>query len=1159
MNKLDIKILNPITVPLQGNILIEASAGTGKTFTISLLYLRLLLGLKGDHEYYRPFSIEEILVVTFTEVATIELRNRISNDIHQLRLSCIRGESSNPMHQLLIEQIQDRHKAIERLLFAEQNISNAAIYTMHGFCRKIIKSFVYDLNTLFKNEILSDEYILLKKLTSDFWQKFFCSVSMDIAKIILNEWKNAEDFLFTLYPFFQRKIRYLSLDDDNLNSKHIKNLSNINSIKNIWISLHKDIPKIINAFKINKRVYNNKNLNNWINKITVWANTLTIDYQIPNELLRFRYSEINKENKIDKPINFKLFQLIDELLIDPPSLKYVFISEALTKITHAMDREKNLQGLFSFDDLLYNLDKALKHPNGDLLADNIRNYFPVLLIDEFQDTDPQQYRIFHKIYATKSNLILIIIGDPKQAIYSFRGANIFTYFNMRNEINDVYTLDVNWRSSFEMINSVNCLFSQRIFPFLSSEIPFYPIKPAINNQTLKLIINEKKYPAMRFWIHPNKNIKLIDYEQDIARQCAADINHWLLAKNKQHTFLSKDNNLCVLQASDIVVLVRNRHEASLIRNALNLFCIESVYLSDTTCVYNTVEARELLYLLKAIQYPIRNRLIRTALATSIFSFESKNIELLMNDNIELNILIKKFFAWKKLWQKHGIMSMFRNIISDYNIAENILASYNGKRRLTNLMHIIELLQVKSNSLIGPNDLLIFFSQQINNLNNHIDDEQLRLEEDHNLIRIITIHKSKGLQYPIIWLPFAVSFSENYIIFSEENIKKLTMKKQDRISEDLRLLYVAVTRSIYHCSIGIATFVKGLNKRKDSNDLYKSALGYLLNCDQNTNLNELIDRIKKLNPIDIKLITTNTNYGEALQSKIDVDMTLDSLKMSRNISDDWLILNNFNISLSSFNDIEDMVNQKQNIIKQENKKEILSLNNYFPNNLKFNQFMNNLFTSIDLNKYVNQKWLKSKLNQYGLPLSLLEVINAWLTLILNKPLNLQGLNLAEIKNIKHMRNMKFFLPIRNSSIILNINTSTNNGCVLSEYEDKIHCNQVKGIITGCIDLVFLWHGKYYLLYYKLNCLGESNYCYELRSLEDEIINRSSAMQHNLCTLAFHRYLKKRLHDYSYEKYFGGIFYLFIRGINESSNNGILNIYPSNTIIEKLDVLIGKKKQ
>ncbi|PPI87770.1 exodeoxyribonuclease V subunit beta [Candidatus Pantoea edessiphila] len=1153
MNKININPLNPITIPLQGSKLIEASAGTGKTFTISLLYLRLILGLKNENAYYKILSIEEILVVTFTEIATIELRNRILNDIRQLRLSCIRGRSDNPMHQLLIEQIDDINQAIEILLFAENNICNAAIYTIHGFCRKVLKFFNYELNILFQNKILSDEYTLFKKITLDFWHRRCFLMSLDVARIISNEWNSAEDFISTLYPLFQKKMQFIDFSscfNENLELKHVKNISDIISIKNMWIMFHKDIFQIINSMKINKRIYSNKNLTNWINKITTWSKSETLDYQIPKELTRFRYSviEIHQTGVIN---TFKLFEEIEKFLVKHLSLRDTFIKQAIIEITDSINKEKYLQGLLSFDDLLYYLDKALKQPNGDYLAENIRNNFPVLLIDEFQDIDPQQYRIFHKIYINQPNQAIIIIGDPKQAIYSFRGADISTYLNMRYEINDIYTLQTNWRSSSEMIESVNCLFSQTNLPFIYPEIPFIPIKSAINNKQLKFIFNKKNYPSLRFWVHPRDRISLIDYKYDMAKQCAIEINNWLIASKQQQAFLRRYDEFHILQASDITILVRNRSEANLIRNALNAFYISSVYLSDTDSVYNTVEARELLYLLKAIHYPTKLKLLRTALATSIFSINSKDIDTITSDNSKKINLIDKFSKWKEIWQKYGILTMLRTILSKDSIAVNILASKNGKRRLTNLMHIGELLQVEYTSLIGPNDLLNFFSKQILKQDNQIIDQQIRLE-DLNVIRIITIHKSKGLEYPLVWIPFATGFGEysnmpyykDNILSCNSNVNNLIKINKERFSEELRLFYVAVTRAVYHCSIGIATFIKNSNKKENSNNLYKSVLGYLLQCNKNINLQTLKNCINKLNGIDINYIDINEkqNKNNKSQKQVKINTALNILKINRILYDSWLITNYLNIE--NKNDM--------NIFDISSKKDLSLTNNEFPYTLKFNKFIIDLLKSIDFNKLNQKEWLKYQLNINGYSLNLLKPIYKWLKIILYKKLDSKGLNLIAIKNINYVEDMKFFIPIRNTSVISDLSVLLDSKNILFIQENQFSCNEVKGIIRGYIDLVFMWKNKYYLLYYKIDRL-KNYYCRNICSLK----NKSFHLQYQLCTLAFHRYLKLRVKNYSYERYFGGVFYLFLRNINENSNNGIMNVLPNRHLIEKLDQFIGKK--
>ena len=173
------------------------------------------------------------------------------------------------------------------------------------------------------------------------------------------------------------------------------------------------------------------------------------------------------------------------------------ITRALAEIRETVAREKRRRGELGFDDMLSRLDSALRSESGEVLAAAIRTRFPVAMIDEFQDTDPQQYRIFRRIWHHQPETALLLIGDPKQAIYAFRGADIFTYMKARSEVHAHYTLDTNWRSAPGMVNSVNKLFSQTDDAFMFREIPFIPVKSAGKNQALRFVFKGETQPAMK--------------------------------------------------------------------------------------------------------------------------------------------------------------------------------------------------------------------------------------------------------------------------------------------------------------------------------------------------------------------------------------------------------------------------------------------------------------------------------------------------------------------------------------------------------------------------------------------------------------------------------------------------------------------------------------
>lgn len=187
--------LDPLRLPLTGERLIEASAGTGKTFTIAALYLRLLLGLGGSAAFPRPLTVEELLVVTFTEAATEELRGRIRSNIHELRIACLRETTENPLYARLLDEIADKKQAAQWLLLAERQMDEAAVFTIHGFCQRMLSLNAFESGMLFEQQLIEDESLLRYQACADFWRRHCYPLSRDIAQVVFETWKGPQALL----------------------------------------------------------------------------------------------------------------------------------------------------------------------------------------------------------------------------------------------------------------------------------------------------------------------------------------------------------------------------------------------------------------------------------------------------------------------------------------------------------------------------------------------------------------------------------------------------------------------------------------------------------------------------------------------------------------------------------------------------------------------------------------------------------------------------------------------------------------------------------------------------------------------------------------------------------------------------------------------------
>lgn len=1169
---------NPLTLPLRGERLIEASAGTGKTFTISLFYLRLLLGLGGTNAYTRPLSVEEILVVTFTESATTELRGRIHKNIHELRLACIRGSSKNPMLMALLKDIHQPAEAASLLLAAERQMDEAAIFTIHGFCQRMLSLNAFESGMLFEQRLIEDEQLLLKQSTADFWRRQFYPLTLDVASIIVNEWTGPEQLLATIRPWLQGESPTLRLPpakNETIMSRHKQNLSLITEIKAHWLMVGKEILTLISQSDIDKHSYSSRYLPLWVNKVSQWAQKETHDYGVPSELARFGQRTLEEKTRKGTVPRHVLFSEIDKFLSISISLRDLVIARALEDIRNVVRKEKRVQALLSFSDLLSQLDEALKQPDSNQLAQAIRQRFPVALIDEFQDTDPVQYRIFRELYINQPAHLLLLIGDPKQAIYAFRGADIFTYIQARNEISAHYTLDTNWRSSPSMVNAINHMFSRLDKPFLLNDISFIPVNFSLSNHALTLNFDNQPQAAIRFWLQPGPGCTLREYQQYMAQQCAANISRWLQAGQQQRALLGKETMLRPVQASDITVIVRNRNEANLIRDALNQFSIPSVYLSNRDSVYTTPEARELFWLLQAVIEPEQECILRTALATSLFAFDAVQLNALDQDANGWNKLVDLFARWHLIWQQRGVLPMLREIMLERHLAENMLASENGERRLTDLLHLGELLQEAASQLDSPHALIRYLEQQISHPDSQSKSQQLRLENDCNLVQIVTIHKSKGLQYPLVWLPFAAGFREASIALYHDrknfstvldlhtNKDSIALAEQERLSEDLRLLYVALTRSIYHCSVGVAPLFYGTRKKKGKSDLHNSALGYLLQRGEAATSQQLAVILEEMIKEGFDVMRTKMLHAEHWQAQSSDNVVLGARELTRHLADPWCITSYTMLQQRNSHSLLDMIPSFDVDAsgEQDNAEDQFAglTPHYFPRGSAPGTFLHKLFESLDFTQTLSEEILRQHLQKNGYPLYWQKILNQWIINVVRTPLNMQGITLSGVSNHDRLVEMAFYLPIDGLLKAQELNAIVRSNDTLSANAPPLDFLQVQGMLKGFIDLVFRWHGKYYLLDYKSNWLGDNREAYTQQAMAQVMIDHRYDLQYQLYTLALHRYLKHRLTKYNYDEYFGGVFYLFLRGMDgSSSDNGVFHTRPTHSCISQLDSLFHGQK-
>ncbi|CAJ1776979.1 RecBCD enzyme subunit RecB [Aeromonas dhakensis] len=1181
--------LNTLRFPLHGERLIEASAGTGKTYTIAGLYLRLLLGhgplieegadagQASAHE--RPLSVTEILVVTFTEAATAELRGRIRGRIHEARLAFMRGQSGDALLTQLLAEVEDHELAARRLLAAERQMDEAAVFTIHGFCQRMLKQNAFESGALFETEFLTDDSQLRLQAVSDYWRAEFYPVDKTLASAVRALWPSPAALLREMNGWLDNSELEMRppAGDETLAARHQAAMARIEAVKREWLAQVDEIRRQTDG-QISR--YTGKNYEGWLAKIADWAQDEASGYAIPKELERFGQTVLEENLKKGGAVpTLPLFGEIDALLASRPGIRDLILQRAAVVVRSRMQASKRQAHQLSFDDLLKDLDGALGSSLGERLCERIRATYRVAMIDEFQDTDPQQYRIFHRLYGGHKDTALLMIGDPKQAIYGFRGADIFTYIQARRNVSAHYTLGRNWRSSGALVAAVNGLFERAKDPFIyEADIPFLPVEAQGKSKALRL--DGETAPVLHCWqLSGQPTFNRGDYQSKMARATAAEIHRLLTLAREGKALIGSEP----VKAGDIAVLVRTGAEGKLVQQELARLAIASVYLSNRESVLEQVEAREILLILHACQNPSEERSLRAALATGLFDLDAKALDELASDERAWENAVQEFMEYRKVWHKRGVLAMLRALLHRRNLAASLLASPYGERRLTNFLHLGELLQQVSSELDGEYALLRWLGEAVNRQSGQDAEQILRLESERKLVQIVTIHKSKGLEYPLVFLPFICSHrSADTPLYHEAdeagnrtildltgNEDSLAEADKERLAEDLRLLYVALTRGVYATWLGLAPVRSG-NGKSEKTDLHQTAIGYLLQKGEEGDAATLATALSALAE-DLPGVAVGEPSLTRPAPLPPEEEQLGEPQVRRfggTLERDWWISSYTGLAaqghghskgvLANPGFDDEVVTEAAALAAEEPVQAPQPSIFTFPKGARPGTLLHSLFETIDFQSAAGDslaQHISTLLAQDGFDESWAPVLQQQVEAVLETPLETgfgEPLRLRDLAPERKQVELEFFLPMgRVTAPALTALCQQHDP--LSRGNKPLSFATVQGMLKGFIDLVFEWQGRWYLLDYKSNHLGMSPADYSRPALEQAMVEHRYDLQYQLYSLALHRLLALRLPGYDFDQHFGGVFYLFLRGMPQG---GIFHTRPSRELVQGLDRLFSE---
>jgi len=1183
MSHLKLEALRPETLPLYGCHLIEASAGTGKTYNITRIYLRLLLERKLD--------VKQILVMTFTRAATEELRGRIAQELRNALNNWEQFDSKDSFFVALNKRftLQDVYPVLHNALL---HLDEAAIFTIHSFCKRVLSQQAFSSGVAFNIQMEADTADIELEAVRDWYRCL--SQQPDEYDILTRKWSDPESFRRAFKEVLSSNTAIEIKSPEVIRKEFIQR-------KMDCLAQLEDNQAIIFSQLVDTHNKKDERAHEW-SLLLQWLKDNDIDWSnaMPKQAGQFfsgvRFAKKKPEIKqqlvdVFTPINRLKTEAATIARTIESAQSYYLAAQGFAVIREKIVVSKQQAKVMNYDDLINQLADSLTFENH--LAKKIREQYPVALVDEFQDTDPQQYSILNTVYQSHPETndgsendatALYMIGDPKQAIYAFRSGDVFTYLAARQSADKQWIMDTNWRSSTKMINGYNRLFygaalNETAADIFGFGIEYIPVKSAgrADQSALSGVIDNAAMQIIHFPFNEDYRSgkgKKEEMKQDfcpvISAWCASEIHR--LLSNEVH--IGEQS----LQEQDIAVLVRDKTEAGYIQDALREAGYPSVYLSTHDNVFVSEEALELQRVLVSILELENDRAMVAGLSTRFIGCDTEQLFLLQEDELQWENYRERLFDLRETWFKRGFMAMALKLLHQ-NYRPN--PNYH-ERSLTNSIQLLELLQQASQRHRQPEQLLDWFREQIENQGVESEAE-LRLESDANLIRIVTQHGSKGLEYPVVFIPFACRYkdptrfaSRNIDLFKYHERETLQLKyfvgqdktitelyREEAWAESIRLLYVAITRAEHRCYICATPFanyhLSSLGQTlqlKSGDDLYQGLYNLLEPDNQAINIQQIHEMdfpVTRIEAIDSEEKLSAAFFN----GRIERNWWLSSFSaLTRN-------LRHGGISTPDRDQDEISVEVMPQLITKDDIRFSLKKGAAAGN------LLHDILEHTDFTQPHWQRSLERPLTRFSEALDQVQQrdLVSWMEDCLDTPLpDIQEyaadveenhLKLNQLHWSHTLRESEFYFPMQQvKPHALGQLLARHRG----KYTETISLpghQALQGMMHGFIDLVFQWQGRFYIADYKSTHLGYHLDCYDRKSLAKNIRDNYYDLQYLLYSLALHRYLKSRLPEYDPAQHFGGVYYFYLRGMSRNSDTGIFYTDISSELLDELDRLFAQQ--
>jgi len=1214
-----IEPFDPVTLPLTGIRLVEASAGTGKTFSLAGLYLRLIVEQRLD--------VREILVMTFTRAATQELRERLRERLARAaQIAAEPAEGNRPdaadafAERVIAAAGEARAAVAARLREAATRVDQATITTIHGFAQKAGGENAFESSLPFDRGEQVDDAELFREACADYWRARVFGADTRAARAFLQLWSSPEELYAEIEEILRKPhARAVTPDLDTLERDRQQALVDWPADRDAFVEM---LERVYDADGLRK----NEPLRALVEAEGAEALAGAIDLGLAGTAdgypaLLAVFADLGDDAgvlahakqaacKWFRPQDLDSMPLIARLQVQGRLACATQAIEAVRERAAALKRERRL---YSFDDMIAGLHAAITDErHGPDLAAALRRTWPFALVDEFQDTDPTQYAILQKIYGgprspalspgggeggdgdtADSGTGLILIGDPKQAIYGFRGGDVFAYLEAAADADGQYGMDTNHRSTRAVIDGLEALFTKAgDAAFVLDGIDFRHVEPGRGDGDRVIRFDGDELAGVTAWFIPESAGAAKGAVEPRIRQATIERIAALLDDDRA-TVSGADADHRPVQPRNIAVLVNSNFEAAEMQHALVAAGVPAVCIHEAS-VFATEAAQHLLRLLRAAAVPFDRDRLRVALTTPLFGYRLGDIADLDRDELRWTALTERFQAAHLRWGRNGVQAMAEPFLQD--AAARVVGLHDGERRMTDYLHVVERLQEAQHEVFGREGLVHWLEEAIRGAvqdGAERDADRLRLENDSDLVQVTTVHKAKGLQFPIVFLPFAPWLGTGgsaptqppYNFHDEHNRAVVDLGSIDagnhrpqalreRRGEQVRSLYVALTRAEQACFFSWGA----MNKAADS------PLAWLLHRADGADLAEWHGDGKPPAWLDAATVEARlTEVRDASRGGFHLETLPDpeSIKPPVLAGDTgplggargdfprarspW--------SVFSFSRLAGRMNAGAEAAGADDADDRAAASGppaepeipVHPRGTGFGLAFHELMETVDFSAWPGQgealddthrTAVARALRRHGVATA--DARGEPLPVELTADLVRRTLHtalpeigpLAAVDPTARRAEIEFFLRLSGSrvrDVTDAIAAAGHGGAGVDE-------TALRGLMQGFVDLVVEANGRFWILDYKTNALGPMRADYAPDRLAESVRHHHYDLQYLIYTVALHRYLQQRLPDYDPAQHLGGVQYLFVRGVQPGdSDTGIHVDRPSVELIEQLDAL------